>query len=294
MADDRPVLRIGQSPDPDDAFMWWPLAGPAAKPPADFRTDRFRYEAVPADIESLNCRAEQAELEITAISCAQYPQVAGHYIVTNCGASMGRQYGPKIVSGKAMTTDDLHKSGTRLAVPGEHTTAFTVASMLLGPGTFEHAVVPFDHIIESLAEGKYDAGVVIHEGQITFEQAGLHEVADLGMWWMARSGMPLPLGINTIRRDLDDKYGQGTMEQVTGDLNRCLQFSLDHRDDALAHALGCGRGLTPELTERFVGMYVNDWTVDLGSFGRSAVRTFLQEAHQAGLVPDPGEVEFIG
>ncbi|MHC4980627.1 MAG: MqnA/MqnD/SBP family protein, partial [Planctomycetota bacterium] len=250
MADNnRPVLRIGQSPDPDDAFMWWPLAGPDAEPAADFDTGRFRYEAVPADIETLNRRAEQAELEITALSCAQYPHVAEHYIVTTCGTSMGRQYGPKIVAGQPMTTDDLHQPSTTLAVPGEHTTAFAVASMLLGPGSFAHAVVPFDQIIESVADGKYDAGVVIHEGQITFEQAGLHEVADLGMWWMARSGLPLPLGINAIRRDLDDVHGQGTLQQVTADLQRCLQFSLDHRDDALAHALSCGRGLTPELTE---------------------------------------------
>ena len=142
--DDRPVLRIGQSPDPDDAFMWWPLAGTAAEPPADFDTGRFRFEPVPADIESLNRRAQQADLEITALSCAQYPHVADRYIVTNCGTSMGRQYGPKIVSGQAMTADDLHKPGATLAVPGEHTTAFTVASMLLGPGSFGCAFVPFD------------------------------------------------------------------------------------------------------------------------------------------------------
>ncbi len=294
MADDRPVLRIGQSPDPDDAFMWWPLAGPAASPPADFHTDRFRYEAVPADIETLNRRAEQGELEITALSCAQYPHVAGHYMVTNCGASMGQQCGPKIVAGRAMSPEELHEPGTTLAVPGEHTTAFAVASMLLGPGTFQYDAVPFDEIIEAVSAGKYAAGVVIHEGQITFEQAGLHEVADLGMWWMARSGLPLPLGINAIRRDLDGRYGPGTLQQVTADLKRCLQFSLAHRDDAMAHALGCGRGLTPDLAERFVGMYVNRWTLDLGDFGRAAVRNFLQEAHQAGLVPDPGEVEFIG
>jgi 1,4-dihydroxy-6-naphthoate synthase len=294
MADERPVLRIGQSPDPDDAFMWWPLNGPAADPPADFDSGRFRYEAVPADIESLNHRAEGGDLEITALSCAQYPHVAEHYVITPCGTSMGRQYGPKIISARAMTADDLRRPQEKLAIPGERTTAFTVASMLLGPGSFGYEIVPFDEIIESVSDGRFAAGVVIHEGQITFEQAGLHEVADLGMWWMARSGMPLPLGVNTIRRDLDERHGPGTMQQVNADLQRCLQFSLDHRDDALTHALGCGRGLTPELTERFVGMYVNQWTLDLGSFGRTAIRTFLQEAHEAGLVPDAGEVDFAG
>jgi 1,4-dihydroxy-6-naphthoate synthase len=293
MADDRPVLRIGQSPDPDDAFMWWPLSGPEAEPPADFDSGRFRYEPVPADIETLNRRAEQGELEITALSCAQYPHVAKHYMVTTCGAAMGEQFGPKIVAGRPMTTDDLHQPGTTVAVPGERTTAFAVTSMLLGPGSFRYTVVPFDQIIETVVEGKCAAGVVIHEGQITFEQAGLHEVADLGMWWLARSGLPLPLGINAIRRDLDDHHGPGTLHEVTADLQRCLQFSLDHRADALSHALDCGRGLTPELVERFVGMYVNRWTLDLGSFGRAAIRNFLQEAHQAGLVPEPGEVDFL-
>jgi 1,4-dihydroxy-6-naphthoate synthase len=274
--------------------MWWPLGGPQAEPPAAFDSGRFRYEPVPADIETLNRRAEQGDLEITALSCAQYPHVAKHYAVANCGASMGQQCGPKIVAGRALTTDELHEAGATLAVPGERTTAFAVASMLLGPGSFRYDVVPFDEIIGTVAEGKCAAGVVIHEGQLTFEQAGLHEVADLGMWWTARSGLPLPLGINLIRRDLDDCHGPGTLQQVTADLKRCLEFSLDHRDDAMAHALGCGRGLTPDLAERFVGMYVNRWTLDLGSFGQAAVRNFLQEAHQAGLVPDPGEVDFIG
>jgi 1,4-dihydroxy-6-naphthoate synthase len=284
MADDRPVLRIGQSPDPDDAFMWWPLAGPAADPPAEFDTGRFRYEPVPADIETLNRRAEKGELEITALSCAQYPHVAGHYLVTNCGAAMGAQFGPKIVAPRPMTTDELQEAGATVAVPGERTTAFAVTSMLLGPGSFRYAVVPFDEIIDTVVQGKYTAGVVIHEGQITFEQAGLHEVADLGMWWLARSGLPLPLGVNAIRRNLDEQHGAGTLEEATAALQRCLQFSTDHRKDALAHALGCGR----------VGMYVNRWTLDLGSFGQAAIRNLLQEAHQAGLVPDPGEVDFIG
>jgi 1,4-dihydroxy-6-naphthoate synthase len=290
MADDRPVLRIGQSPDPDDAFMWWALGGANA----DFDTGRFAYEPVPADIETLNRRAEAADLEITALSCAQYPYVAKDYVITACGTSMGRQYGPKIVAAQPMTAEELRAAGARLVVPGERTTAFAVASMLLGPGTFRYDVLPFDEIIDAVAAGRYDAGVVIHEGQLTYERAGLHEVADLGMWWMGRSGMPLPVGVNAIRRDLEAIHGPGTLKDVTVDLQRCLQFSLDHRADALAHASRTGRGLTPELTDRFVGMYVNEWTLNLGSFGQAAIRTFLQEAHAAGLVPDTGEVDFVG
>jgi 1,4-dihydroxy-6-naphthoate synthase len=193
-----------------------------------------------------------------------------------------------------MTADELRAADVELAVPGERTTSFATASMLLGPGTFRYDVLPFDQIIEAVAGGRYAAGVVIHEGQLTYEQAGLHEVADLGMWWMGRSGMPLPLGVNAIRRNLESIHGPGTLKEVTVDLQRCLQFSLDHRDDALAYVNRTGRGLTPQLTDRFVGMYVNEWTMDLGSFGQAAIRTFLQEAHQAGLVPDPGEVDFVG
>ena len=294
MADDRPVLRIGHSPDPDDAFMWWPLGGRDAEPPCDFESTRFRYETVTADIESLNRRAEQAELEITALSCAQYPYVADRYVLTACGASIGDQYGPIIVAARPITTEELRGSDSVLAVPGERTSAYAAASMLLGPGKFRHAVVPFDEIIPRVAAGEFTAGLLIHEGQLTFADAGLREVADLAMWWSSRCGLPLPLGVNAARRDLDDRLGPGTLAAVTADLKTCLEYALDHRQDALAHARRYGRNLTAELTERFVGMYVNRWTVDLGSFGRAAVRTFLQEAHRAGLTPDPGVVDFIG
>jgi 1,4-dihydroxy-6-naphthoate synthase len=294
MADDRPVLQIGHSADPDDAFMWWALTGESADPPADFDTGRFRYEPVPADLESLNCRAEEGELEITALSCAQYPRVARLYALTTCGTSISMECGPKIVARQAMSADDLHQPGVTLAVPGERTSAFAAANILLGPGEFRHEVVSSDRIIPAVVAGEFDAGLVIHEAQLTFEEAGLHQVADLGMWWMSRSGLPLPLGVNAIRRDLNDLHGPGTLERVTADLKRCLQFALDHRRDALTHALRYGRDLTPRLAERFVSMYVNRWTLDLGAFGRATVRTFLDEAHRAGLVPDPGDVDFVG
>ncbi len=292
--DDRPVLRIGHSPDPDDAFMWWPLGGADATPPSDFDSGRFPYEVVLDDIESLNQPAQGGELEITALSSAQYPNVTDLYALTNCGSSIGEQHGPQIVAREALSSSDLKRPGVTLAIPGEHTSAFTAASILLGPGSFRHEVVPFDLIISRVADGDFDAGLLIHEGQLTFANAGLHLVADLGMWWSSRCGLPLPLGVNAIRRDLDDLHGPATLAQVTADLGRCLQFTLGHRADALAHALRYGRDLTPALTEQFVDMYVNRFTPDLGPVGRAAVRTFLREAHAAGLTPDAGEVDFVG
>ena len=294
MAEQRPVLRIGHSPDPDDAFMWWPLSADNAARAAGFDTGRFRYQPVPDDLESLNRRSEQGELEITALSCAQYPRVADRYVLTACGSSLGEPHGPAIVSRRPLKVADLRSAEVVLAIPGERTSAFAALSILLGPGSFRHSVVAFDQIIGRVAAGEFAAGLVIHEGQLTFAQAGLHLVADLGMWWSSRCGLPLPLGVNAIRRDLDEIHGPDTLRQVTADLRRCLEYALDHRPDALSHALRYARDLTPGLTERFVSMYVNRWTLDLGKVGRAAVVTFLQEAHRAGLAPDPGEIDFVG
>ncbi len=293
MRDNRPLLRIGHSPDPDDAFMWWPLWGRGAIPPADFDTGRFRYQPELDDIESLNRRAESGELEVTAMSCAEYPRVADLYAITTCGASIGELCGPQIVANRPMDTADLKKPRVRMAVPGEHTSAFAAASILLGPGSFRHAVVPFGEIIERVADGEFDAGLLIHEGQLTFDQAGLHLVADLGMWWQSRCGLPLPLGVNAVRRDLDERHGPETMATVSADLARCLQYSQDHRIDAMAFARSYGRDLTPALAERYVNMYVNRYTADLGPVGRAAVETFLREAHRAGLTPDAGDIDFV-
>ncbi|MHC4414462.1 MAG: menaquinone biosynthesis family protein [Planctomycetota bacterium] len=290
MSDQRPILRIGHSPDPDDAFMWWPLG----REGGGFDTGRFRYEPVLRDIESLNCAAEAGELEITAISCAQYARVADRYALTSCGSSLGDQYGPQIVSRQPMTTRDLQRDDVVLAIPGERTSAYAALSVLLGAGSFRHAVVDFDQIMAKVAAGEFAAGLVIHEGQITFEQAGLHLVADLGMWWSSRCGLPLPLGVNVIRRDLDELCGPSTLGRVTADLRRSVQYALDHRAEALAHARQYARDLTAEQAEQFVNMYVNRWTLELGSVGRAAVKTFLRETHRAGLSPDPGEVDVIG
>ena len=286
MTDERPVLRIGHSPDPDDAFMWWPLTATSG-----FDTGRFRYETVAKDIDKLNRLAETGELEITALSCAQYARVADRYVLTTCGASVGQQYGPLIVSRQPMATGDLQ--GVTMAIPGERTSAFAAASVLLGRGTFSHVEVPFDQIMPRVAAGEFDAGLLIHEGQLTFDESGLHMVADLGMWWSSRCGLPLPLGVNAIRRDVAERHGAGAPAEVSGDLKRCLEFALEHRGDALAYALRFARNLKPELVERFVDMYVNRFTLDLGSVGREAIRTFLQETHRVGLAPDPGEVDFV-
>ncbi len=290
MTDSRPVLRIGHSPDPDDAFMWWPLSS------ADtgFDTGRFRYEAIPDDIESLNRRSETGELEITAMSCAQAARVSDRYAITSCGASIGQGSGPKIIAARPLAAGDLKDSGAVLAIPGSRTTAFAATRILLGPGTFRHEEVPFDRIIERVAAGEFTAGLVIHEGQLTFGSIGLHLVADLGMWWSSHSGLPLPLGVNAVRSDLDELHGDGAREAVNSDLKRCLEFSLEHREQALAYALRFARDLEPHMAGQFVDMYVNRWTLDLGNVGKAAIRTFLEEAHSVGIGPDPSGVEFVG
>ena len=164
----------------------------------------------------------------------------------------------------------------------------------IGTGSFGHEEVPFDQIIERVAAGEFTAGLVIHEGQLTFGGTGLHLVADLGMWWSSHSGLPMPLGVNAVRRDLDKLHGEGTLETINSDLTRCLEFALEHREQALAYAMRFARDLAPQLAGQFIDMYVNRWTLDLGSVGKAAIRTFLEETHRAGLGPDPARVEFVG
>jgi 1,4-dihydroxy-6-naphthoate synthase len=297
--DERPVLRIGHSPDPDDAFMWWPLlAGADGASPLD--TGRFRYESVVADIEALNHRSEVGDLEITAMSCAQYPRVQERYALTACGASLGEGYGPKLVAGAPTTAEALTSPGGAasevgpvVAVPGRRTSAFGLASLRLGPGAFRHAEVGFDEIIAAVADGTYDAGVVIHEGQLTYEEAGLHLVEDLGAWWWGRHGLPVPLGVNAVRRDLDDAFGPGTATEVTAMLRRSLDHALAHREEAIRHALVFARGMGADVADSFVSLYVNRWTLDFGPTGREAVRVFLDALHDAGLAPPPAALDVV-
>ncbi len=274
-------IRVGHSPDPDDAFMFHALANDKLD------TGRYRFTHELQDIETLNRRAFDGELELTAVSLHGYAYVADQYALCACGASMGDDYGPMVVAREPLSVADL--KGKTIAVPGELTTAFLTLKLLLGD-SFTHEVHPFDEILNLVEAGKVDAGLIIHEGQLTYADQGLSLVVDLGRWWKAETGLPLPLGANAIRRDL----GRETMEEVTALLKRSIQYGLDHRREALAHAAKYGRDLDEARNDRFVGMYVNDWTLDFGPVGREAVATLLRKGYEAGIIPQPVELDFIG
>jgi len=277
------TLRLGHSPDPDDAFMFYGLA--KDKLP----TGRYRFQHVLQDIQTLNQRAMLGELEITAISIHAYPYVSDKYALTSCGASMGDQYGPMVIAPRPMTLADLR--GKKIAIPGKLTTAFLALQLCLGKAgeAFDYEVVMFDEIPKRVKDGHVDAGLIIHEGQLTFRQLGLHLVVDLGVWWHEQTALPLPLGGNCIRKDL----GAQTMQEVTDVLKQSIQYSLDHRPEAVEYALQFGRDLDRQLADQFVGMYVNNWTLDYGPRGREAISTLLKRGAQAGLVPDAGEIEYV-
>ena len=275
-------IRVGHSPDPDDAFMFYALA----KGLIDTGPYRFSHEM--ADIESLNRRAETGQLEVTAISIHAYPFVCDLYALLACGCSMGDGYGPMVIGRKPAAPAELR--GKLIAVPGERTTAFLALNLCLGAGAFKHRVVMFDQIPDEVAAGRADAGLIIHEAQLTYPRAGLHKIVDLAEWWGAQTGLPLPLGGNVIRRDL----GPRRMQEVAALLKASIEYGLAHRPEAIAYALQFGRGLDLSLADRFVGMYVNKWTLDYGERGRAAVRTLLRRGLEAGLVPDSGEIEFVG
>ena len=279
------LLRLGHSPDPDDAFMFYALA----QDPPLIDTRGYRFEHVLQDIQTLNQRAMQGELEITAISVHAYPYVADHYALTSCGSSMGDQYGPMVITREPTTLDQLR--GKTIAIPGKLTTAFLALQLALGKegDAFRAVVVEFDQIPRFVRDGKADAGLIIHEGQLTFRSLGLHLVVDLGAWWHEQTALPLPLGGNCIRKDL----GRDAMHTVTDVLKESIQFSLDHRPEAVEYALKFGRDLDRELADRFVGMYVNHWTLDYGPRGREAITTLLRRGAEAGLVPPVGEIEYV-
>ena len=270
---DRHLL-LGHSPDPDDAFMFYALAA------HKIETYGWTFEHVLQDIQTLNERAFRGELHVTAVSIHAYPHVAGHYALTTCGSSMGDRYGPIVVAREPVSVADL--PGRRIAVPGEMTTAFLGLQLLLGPRTFEHQVVAFDQILRHVEAGEADAGLIIHEGQLTYQNHGLHKVVDLGEWWHGETGLPLPLGGNCIRRDL----GETAMREVAGVLKASIEYGLAHREEAVEHALRYARDMGRDLADRFVGMYVNNWTLDCGPVGRRAIDELLNRGHQAGLVPE--------
>src|SRR5262249_38029163 len=276
----KKLITVGHSPDPDDAFMFYALAHDKL----DTGDLQFRHEL--QDIETLNRRALRGELEVTAVSIHAYAYLQDKYALLPSGCSMGDRYGPMVVAKKPMAIEELAKC--RIAVPGTMTTAFLALRLLLPKG-FEHQVVPFDQIIHEVAAGKFDAGLIIHEGQLTFQNQGLHLIVDLGVWWQEKTKLPLPLGGNVVRRDL----GMPMMKEISRLLKESIRYSLAHRDDALAYALQYARDMDKALADKFVGMYVNDWTLDYGPRGREAVRRLLEEGHRAGIITAPITVEFI-
>jgi 1,4-dihydroxy-6-naphthoate synthase len=274
------IITVGHSPDPDDAFMFHALANEKI----DTGPYTFRHEL--QDIETLNRRALKGELDVTAVSIHAYAFLLDKYALLPTGCSMGDRYGPMVVAPRSMSVLELKNA--KIAVPGTMTTAFLTLKLLL-PGGFAYEVMPFDQIITAVADGKYDAGLIIHEGQLTFQNQGLHLVADLGVWWQEQTGLPLPLGGNVVRRDL----GEATIKEVSRLIKESIRYALSHRAEALDYALQYARDMDKGLADKFVGMYVNDWTLDYGPRGREAVRRLLQEGHKAGIIPSPVNVEFV-
>ena len=276
------VIHVAHSPDADDAFMFWAMAA------GKIDTDGRRYVHELGDIESLNRRALAGELEVTAVSFHAYAYLADRYALLAHGASFGDGYGPRIVSRKpAPTRPRAALTGRLVAVPGELTTAFL--TLRLYQPAARHVVVPFDQIEDYVLAGKADAGLLIHEGQLTFADRGLHLWADLGEWWSRKTQLPLPLGGNVVRRDL----GEELTRAIARDLKASIEYGLAHRAEALTHAQGFSRGLDAARTDRFVGMYVNAYTVDYGELGRRAIGELLARAHAAHLIPAPVDLAFV-
>jgi 1,4-dihydroxy-6-naphthoate synthase len=277
------TIRVAHSPDSDDAFMFYALAE------GKIDTGQLRYVHELGDIESLNQRARRAELEVTAVSIHAYAYIWRQYALLGSGSSMGDGYGPRLVSRRAVPTDARRAlRGLRVAVPGRLTTAF-LALKLYQPDVVE-LVVPFDAIEDAVHAGEADVGLLIHEGQLTYADSGLHLWADLGAWWLEDTGLPLPLGGNAVRRDL----GPALIEQIGRDLRASIVYALEHRAPALTHARQFNRGIGDERTDTFVGMYVNQWTVDYGARGREAVQTLLRRGFEAGIIPERVTAEFVG
>jgi 5,8-dihydroxy-2-naphthoate synthase len=272
-------IRVGHSPDPDDAFMFWALTTDLVD------TRGHDFEQVLGDIQTLNQWARAARLEVTAISLAAYPFVQEDYALLPHGASIGSGFGPIVVARQARTHEEL--SGLEIVVPGTMTTSFLALRLVLDD--FRHRELPFDEIPEEVASGRAEAGLLIHEGQLTFEDFGLVKVLDLGEWWLLETGLPLPLGVNVVRRDLGDEV----VADVSGVLREAIQCGLDHRAEALEYAVEFGRGIDAAVADRFVAMYVNELTQDYGDEGRKAVTELLRRGEALGAFPAPVEIDFV-
>lgn len=274
-------ISIAHSPDSDDAFMFYGLATNKV------RSAGIHYTHTLCDIQTLNQKAREGDgfYDVTAISFHAYPYIQDNYAVLPSGGSVGEGYGPMIVAPRAYSLEEIKTK--RIAVPGTLTTAYLVLK-LFAPDV-ETEVVPFDQIIPQVQAGKYEAGLIIHEGQLTFDKSGLHRIVDMGVWWRQLTGLPLPLGGNAIRRRL----GRELISTVAQALRDSIQYALDHREEALSYALQFARDLEPQLADRFVGMYVNERTLDYGADGREAVRRLLEMGYEAGIIPHRANVEFV-
>ena len=275
------TITVAHSPDSDDAFMFYALAT------HKLETGNLDFQHVLKDIQTLNEEAAKGTYDVTAISFHAYAYVADKYALLPHGASIGDNYGPIVVANEELNPADLSK--VTIAVPGKLTSAFLALSIY--QPNFKYTVVPFDQIIEAVTSGQCDAGLLIHEGQLFYQTLGLHKVLDLGEWWHEHTGgLPLPMGGNAIRRDL----GPEAISQVSGLLKESIQYSLDHREDALQYAMQFARDMDPALADRFVAMWVNDLTLDYGERGREAVRRLLTEGHERGIIPHVVDIEFVG
>ncbi|MCU1254395.1 MAG: hypothetical protein JWM83_694 [Candidatus Angelobacter sp.] len=272
-------ISVAHSPDSDDAFMFYALATNKVRVPG------LKFSHTLTDIETLNRKAMEGFYDVSAISFHAYPYVQDKYALMPCGGSVGEQYGPMVISPRMVGLEELKTM--KIAVPGTMTTAY-LALKLFAP-KIETAVVPFDRIIPEVLAGKYEAGLIIHEGQLTYERSGLKKILDLGRWWHEQTGLPLPLGGNAIRREL----GPELIAQVTRALRDSIQYALDHREPALAYAMQFARDLDPQMADRFVGMYVNDRTLDYGEDGKRAVVKLLDMGYAAGIIPHRPAVEFV-
>ena len=278
------TLTLGHSPDPDDAFMFYGLAKGLI--PAH----GFQFEHILQDIQTLNERATRGELDISAISIHAYAHVCDQYALLPSGASMGDGYGPMLVAKQRLSRDEI--AAKTIAVPGTMTSAFLALQLWLGRPAkdFRHIVVPFDEIFAAVRSGQADVGLIIHEGQLTFQNEGLVCCEDLGVWWgRENDGLPLPLGGNVIHK----RFAPDVRRQISDVLTASIQFSLDHRPEAVQHALQYARDMGRDLADKFVGMYVNHWTLDYGDKGRESIRRFLGQAFDAGIIPHRQELEFV-
>ena len=277
------TIRVGHSPDSDDAFMFYALTHDKL----DNEGLRFIHQL--EDIETLNRRALLGELEVSAVSIHAFAHLADQYALLASGSSMGDRYGPKLIARRPLTLDDLRAGRTTIAIPGALTTAYLTLQLCLGKDV-PTTILPFDQIIPAVLDERVEVGLIIHEGQLYYPDKGLYQVADLGQWWYDETGLPLPLGGNVVRKDLGDEL----VNRIASLIKQSIVYALDHRQEALDYALTYARDLDPALADKFIGMYVNDWTVDYGPKGREAVRLLLTRAWEAGLVPNPIQVQFVG